>query len=78
MVFGGGFVNWSFLSAGLIDELSLVVAPVADGENNTMTLFEKSDYSPAHSPVEFTLQNVDMLNDGSVWLLYTIKNKATI
>lgn len=31
MIAGGGTVNWSFLREGLIDELSLVVAPVADG-----------------------------------------------
>lgn len=28
MVAGGGLVNWSFLSAGLVNEVSLVVAPV--------------------------------------------------
>ena len=78
MVSGGGFINWSFLSAGLIDELSLVVAPVADGENNTVTLFEKADYLPAHAPVEFALQKVDMLDGGGVWLRYTVRNKKTI
>ena len=31
MVAGGGMANWSFLQEGLIDEFSLVIAPVADG-----------------------------------------------
>lgn len=74
MVSGGGFINWSFLSAGLIDELSLVIAPVADGENNTVTLFEQSDYLPKHAPVEFTLKSADVLKGGGVWLRYAVKN----
>ena len=31
MVSGGGLINWYFLEADLIDELSIVIAPVADG-----------------------------------------------
>lgn len=31
LICGGGLVNWSFLQAGMIDELSLVLAPVSDG-----------------------------------------------
>ena len=73
MFSGGGFINWTFLQAGLVDELSLVIAPVADGENNTVTLFEKSDGLPAHAPVGFTLKSVDILNGGGVWLRYLVK-----
>lgn len=75
MVSGGGYINWSFLSAGIVDELSLVIAPVADGENNTVTLFEKSDYLPPHSPVEFNLKSVDVLKGNGVWLRYTVNYK---
>lgn len=73
MVSGGGFINWTFLQAGLVDELSLVITPVADGENDTVTLFEKSDYLPAHAPVEFTLKSADVLDGGGVWLRYDVK-----
>lgn len=73
MLSGGGFINWTFLQAGLVDELSLVIPPVADGENNTVTLFEKSDGLPAHAPVGFTLKSVDILNGGGVWLRYLVK-----
>lgn len=74
MVSGGGFINWSFLQAGLVDELSLVIAPLADGENNTVTLFEKSDYLPAHAPVEFTLKSAEVGKGDSIWLRYVVKN----
>lgn len=73
MLSGGGFINWTFLQAGLVDELSLVITPVADGENNTVTLFDKSDGLPAYTPVGFTLKSVDILNGGGVWLRYLVR-----
>jgi hypothetical protein len=37
---GGGKINGAMLGAGLIDGLSLLVAPVADGSMGTPTLFD--------------------------------------
>jgi len=74
MLSGGGFINWSFLQAGLVDELSLVLAPLADGENNTVTLFEKSDFLPPSAPVEFALKTVERGKGDSIWLRYAVKN----
>lgn len=76
MVSGGGFINWSFLQAGLIDELSLVLAPVADGENATVTLFEKSSHLQQTPPVAFTLKSVDKLAGDGLWLRYLVKKGA--
>lgn len=73
MVSGGGFINWSFLQAGLIDELSLVIAPVADGESNTVTLFEKANYLQEKAPVSFKLKSVETLNGDGIWLKYIVK-----
>lgn len=39
-VFGGGKINGSCLAAGVIDELSILIAPVADGSIGTPTLFD--------------------------------------
>jgi len=66
------------LQAGLIDELSLVLAPVADGENNTVTLFEKSGHLSQTPPVAFALKGVDTLAGDSLWLRYSIKNRGGI
>lgn len=75
MLSGGGFINWSFLHAGLVDELSLVIAPLADGENDTVTLFEKSELLPG-APVEFALKSVEKGAGDSIWLRYSVRNKA--
>jgi len=40
---GGGHVNGSFLMAGLIDEFSLVLAPVADGTIGSPSVFEAEE-----------------------------------
>jgi riboflavin biosynthesis pyrimidine reductase len=73
MLSGGGFINWSFLQEDLVDELSIVMAPVTDGETNTVTLFEKADYLPPKAPVAFSLKSVESVADDSIWLRYTVK-----
>lgn len=71
LICGGGVVNWSFLQAGVIDELSLLVAPVADGDPSTVTLFEKSELLPEHAPVIFRLKNIEKLENDCIRLIYT-------
>ncbi|MGN0358724.1 MAG: dihydrofolate reductase family protein [Candidatus Fimousia sp.] len=70
---GGGFLNGSFMVAGLIDELSLVVVPIADGDSDTVTLFEKADYIEKGIPMEFQLENVNRLGESGLWLQYKTK-----
>ena len=41
LICGGGMVNWSFLQAGVIDELSLVLAPVTDGSRRSASMFTR-------------------------------------
>lgn len=38
MLGGGGVLNWSFIPAGMCDEVSVVIAPVADGSSKTPAL----------------------------------------
>ncbi len=68
---GGGKINSAMLRAGLIDELSLLVAPIADGTNGTPTLFDTlSTVTAPHAAVRLTLQTVEQRTDGIVWLRY--------
>ena len=71
MVAGGGVMNWSFLSAGLLDEISLVVAPVADGSNTAGSIFEQAPFLPGHSPVGLTLQQSKVLEGETGMILYS-------
>jgi riboflavin biosynthesis pyrimidine reductase len=67
---GGGRINGSFLSAGLIDELSVLIAPVADGGIGTPTLFDaKAGRGLAHT---LRLISVARLKGDLVWLRYRI------
>ena len=67
---GGGLVNWSFLQEDLVDELSLLIVPAADGERETPALFERADYLPAVPPAVFTLKAVEQTKGNGVWLRY--------
>ncbi|KAH0794768.1 RibD family protein [Histomonas meleagridis] len=71
MVSGGGYINYTYLHAGMIDELSIILSPIADGENNTVTLFEKSDFMESKT-FTFTLKSVEKLENNCVWLRYMV------
>lgn len=68
---GGGKINGSFLAANLIDELSILVAPVADGSVATPTLFDVTEKRRA--PVrKLKLRAIDKRAGGIVWLRYDV------
>ena len=75
LICGGGTVNWSFLSSGVVDELSLLLSPVADGAPNTPTVFERMEHLGASSPALFHLKNVSQLKNDVVHLTYTTENQ---
>lgn len=74
MLEGGGFINGSHLNEGLIDELSLILVPIADGASNSVTLFETSSFLSKPKPVNFFLKEVEKLDDGGLWLRYVTQN----
>lgn len=73
MLEGGGNLNGSFLNEGLIDELSLILVPIADAASNSMTLFETSSYLNKTQPVNFFLKDIEKLDDGGLWMKYVTK-----
>ncbi|WP_304507396.1 RibD family protein [Anaerotignum sp.] len=76
MLGGGGVMNWSFLQAGMCDELSVVIASVADGSTQTPTLFVQKEGLTTNAPVSFDLQNIQIMNGGSIWLRYLVKKES--
>lgn len=75
MLGGGGIINWSFIEAGMCDELSLVLCPAADGSTEAQTLFMASDGLSTVQPVSFELIDVRKIEDGALWLRYVVKNR---
>lgn len=75
MISGGGIVNWTFLQAGMIDELSLVICPVTDGGRDVATVFDRSPCFSGGAPVAFTLKSMQALPDSGVWLRYEPNNR---
>lgn len=75
LICGGGTINWTFLQQDAVDELSLLIAPVADGNPNSVTVFEKSAMLPPSDPAVFQLKNIERLKGDGIRLVYTVKGK---
>jgi riboflavin biosynthesis pyrimidine reductase len=73
MLEGGGFLNGSFLNEGLIDELSMMLVPIADGASSSVTLFETSSFLSKPKPVNFSLKAIEKLEDSGLWIRYVTK-----
>lgn len=71
MLEGGGGINGSFLHAGLIDELSLLLAPVADGRTGTPALFDVEGEDVV--PHRLVLESVERRADDLIWLRYRVE-----
>lgn len=78
MLGGGGVLNWSFIQAGMCDEISLVIAPCADGSTETQTLFQVREGLSTDKAVGFTLKSADVLEGDTVWLRYLVKKEGHI
>ena len=73
MISGGGLINWSFMQEDLIDELSLVLAPVADGGCASVSIFEKAEFLPDRKPAAFALKAAEQAEGDVLWLRYLLK-----
>ena len=73
MLEGGGRINGGMLAAGLVDEVSLLVAPVADGRIGTPALFDADADGGAATPRRLTLQHVEQRPDDVLWLRYRVE-----
>ena len=71
----GGILNWSFLQAGLCDEVSLVVAAAADGSADTPPVFRAKAGLSGNRPLGFVLKEAKVMDSGSLWLRYAASGK---
>jgi 2,5-diamino-6-(ribosylamino)-4(3H)-pyrimidinone 5'-phosphate reductase len=71
----GGVLNGALLRAGLVDEISLVLAPYAVGGRSAAGLFVADDLAGDVVPLEPFA--VEQLRDGAVWLRYRVAGDGT-
>ena len=71
-VVGGGKINGAFLSAGLIDELSAMIAPGIDGRIGQPALFDGINDDDRFMPVKMNFKEVKALPNGVIWARYNI------
>lgn len=69
---GGGLLDGGMLNSNVIDELSVVVYPGLDTENDSVSLFDGKDAESIAS-TRLKLISVQALKHGAVWLRYALK-----
>jgi riboflavin biosynthesis pyrimidine reductase len=74
MLEGGGRINGAMLRAGLIDEVSVLVAPIADGRVGTPALFDVDPDDAA--PRQLALEAVERRANDILWLRYRVERTA--
>jgi 2,5-diamino-6-(ribosylamino)-4(3H)-pyrimidinone 5'-phosphate reductase len=72
---GGGGINGEMLRAELIDEVSVLITPVADGRVRTPALFDVA--GEGVTPHRLALESVERRADDVVWLRYRVEYQRT-
>jgi 2,5-diamino-6-(ribosylamino)-4(3H)-pyrimidinone 5'-phosphate reductase len=69
---GGGITNGAFLNAGLLDELSLIIAPIADGEMGVSSVFDILSQQKGVAVEKLQLKSVKRYKQSYVWLKFSM------
>jgi 2,5-diamino-6-(ribosylamino)-4(3H)-pyrimidinone 5'-phosphate reductase len=72
MLEGGGAINGSMLRVGLVDEVSVLVAPIVDGRVGSPSVFDIEGASML--PRRLALEAVEQLADDVLWLRYRVSS----
>lgn len=75
MVGGGGTLNWSFLQNNLVDEVSMIMAPIANADPDGHRFFYAREPYSSIEARAFELKAVEALESGTVWIRYTVKER---
>lgn len=68
LVEGGGKTTGSFLQAGLIDEISLLITPTADGKMDEPALFDTEGFKGTRALTGVRILSVKKVRGGAWWL----------
>jgi riboflavin biosynthesis pyrimidine reductase len=73
MLQGGGLFNAAMLHAGLIDEISQLILPIADGGGSAVSsIFDHEGPAPKKSAASLRLLSQRQLSGGVQWLRYRV------
>jgi 2,5-diamino-6-(ribosylamino)-4(3H)-pyrimidinone 5'-phosphate reductase len=72
LVEGGGEINWSLFSLGIVNELIVTIAPRIVGGRQATTLVEGEGYSRISQGLKLQLKKVRMQNGGELVLHYKL------
>src|SRR5215207_9385436 len=72
LVEGGGEINWSLFSLGVVSELIVTIAPKIVGGRQATTLVEGDGYSRMARGIKLRLKKVLMQNGGELVLHYKL------
>lgn len=72
LVEGGGEINWSLFSLGIVNELIVTIAPKIVGGRQATTLVEGEGYSRVSQGLKLQLKKVRMQNSGELVLHYKL------
>ncbi|MDR5760829.1 dihydrofolate reductase family protein [Caballeronia sp. LZ035] len=71
IVEGGSRVSGAFVNQRLVDEVSVLIVPLVDGRSEHPSSFEV-EMNEWTAPAYLTLQSMEQLERGAVWLRYTV------
>ncbi|WP_339099589.1 hypothetical protein [Enterococcus sp. DIV0849a] len=54
--------------------MSIIMTPATYGRTDTNTIFERADNLPEIVPVGFKLKSVDIAEEDTLWLRYSVLN----
>jgi len=77
MLQGGGKFNGAMLKAGLVDEISHLTVPVADGGAGVSSFFDIPGEAPAKAAATLRLLSHKLLPGGVIWARYRVIGKHT-
>ena len=64
--------NGGFLSEGLIDEVSVMIAPGIDGRSGQPALFDGIEDSDDYRPLSLKFKEISTFPNGVIWARYTV------
>lgn len=71
-VVGGGKINGGFLAAGLLDEVSVMIAPGVDGRMGQPALFDGITDGEEFMPISLKFKEVSTFPNGVIWARYEL------